>query len=134
MSAQTLAEFLNELAGNAEMLETFNSSQTQAVSMMNTAGLTEQEQTAILEHDVPAIYDLLSGTDRQQMMVPFGPVRGPGPVRLFAVTLDPQAAAPPAQRPPSQVRPKKPRTRPSKKKATGRSAGKAARKKTKKKK
>jgi hypothetical protein len=96
MSAATLASFLNMLASNAEDLDRFNTDQDWAMTKMVDWGLNAAERSAILNHDVTALYKLLTPEESESteavetIFIPFGPVRlvGPGPVRFFQARPD----------------------------------------------
>jgi hypothetical protein len=90
MPSNLLADFLAELAADSDMLDSFNSSEQQARALMNEAGLSNEEQAAVLSHNITAIHHALQPTGNwtAAFAVPAGPVKAPPlplPTKKFEV-------------------------------------------------
>ena len=91
MTPNDLADFLAELAGNDSMLDEFNTSESNARALMDEAGLSEEQQNAVLSHNVTAIHKQLNpdGNWTSAFAVPAGPVKSPPiplPTKKFQIT------------------------------------------------
>jgi tetratricopeptide (TPR) repeat protein len=91
-SSTPLADFLNAVASDSEMLDAFNASVESAGREMERFGVPPNAQMAVLSHDIQRIQQALEaeGTGGISFVVPGGPVKAMtgGPVKAFKVIPD----------------------------------------------
>jgi hypothetical protein len=91
MTSNALADFLASLAADADKLENFNTSESNARTLMTQAGLSAAQQDAIVSHDVATIHKQLDpdGNWTSEFAVPAGPTKAPPlPTKKFRIIPD----------------------------------------------